>query len=372
MINTEQKNIFHKYAEAFGIPCGGMPKYLHLAQLLTEFMRSDAGRAAGRFPSEPDLAEIFGVSRKTVRLAFDFLESKHQICRIKRRGTVFAANVSPFDLQSPVQTIGLVWPKIPQDNRYWIPLQNTFQTQAETAGYRTRFFFYSFDDHDDEIEQLRKSIENCCGTVYYPSIVQPDEDLISSLPQDYPLVYFDLPPDNKNCSSVTTNHELGGFLLTRRILELGFRNPGFVRTQANVPSSIQRFHGYQAALKNQNIVFRENNVFSVCTTFNNPAFLRWIESSCIDSLILTSISLPHNFSIFHSLLYGYLQRHGIMTATFDYLPENLPFPIMFSACHPQIELGDALFDQIRRRITQPDSMHRKIMIAPEIREGKPS
>ncbi len=372
MMNIEQKTFFHKYAEAFRTPCGGMPKYLHLASLLTEFMRSDAGRAAGRFPSEPDLAEIFGVSRKTVRHAFDFLESKHLICRIKRRGTVFAANVSPFDFQSPAQIIGLVWPKAPPDCCYWTSLLNAFQTQAETAGYRTRFFFYSFNDHDGETAQIRKSIGNCCGTVYYPSIVQPDEELIASLPQDYPLVYFDLPPDNENCSSVTTDHELGGFLLTRRILEQGFRNPGFVRTQADVPSSTQRFHGYLAALKKQNISFQKNSVFPVCPTFNNPDFLRWIEQSGIDSLILTSISLPHNFSIFHSLLYGYLQRHGIMTATFDYPPENLHFPIMFSACHPQIELGSALFEAIRRRITQPDSMHRKIMIAPEIREGKPS
>src|SRR3954464_9716306 len=67
-----------------------VPLYFQLARLLTEDIVKGRQAPGDRLASEPAISERFGVSRATVRLALQRLDSEGLIERIKGRGTFIA------------------------------------------------------------------------------------------------------------------------------------------------------------------------------------------------------------------------------------------------------------------------------------------
>jgi GntR family transcriptional regulator len=64
-----------------------VPLYFQLARLLTEEISTGGRKPGDRLPSEPELGERFNVSRATVRLAIQRLESEGLLRRVRGRGT---------------------------------------------------------------------------------------------------------------------------------------------------------------------------------------------------------------------------------------------------------------------------------------------
>jgi GntR family transcriptional regulator len=67
-----------------------VPLYYQLQEVLKERIESGMWYPGDALPSEPELAERFGVSRVVVRQALAILEDDRQIVRIKGRGTFVA------------------------------------------------------------------------------------------------------------------------------------------------------------------------------------------------------------------------------------------------------------------------------------------
>ena len=67
-----------------------VPLYYQLQEVLKQQIESGIWRPGDRLPSEPELAQRFGVSRVVVRQALGILESDAQIARLKGRGTFVA------------------------------------------------------------------------------------------------------------------------------------------------------------------------------------------------------------------------------------------------------------------------------------------
>jgi GntR family transcriptional regulator len=68
-----------------------IPRYYQLATLLREQIIMGQARVGDRFPSESNLASLFGVSRVTVRQALDSLEEEGLIQRAAGKGTFVIA-----------------------------------------------------------------------------------------------------------------------------------------------------------------------------------------------------------------------------------------------------------------------------------------
>jgi GntR family transcriptional regulator len=64
-----------------------VPLYFQLARLLTEEIAKGDWKPGARLPSEPELGDRFSVSRATVRLAIQRLESEGLLRRVRGRGT---------------------------------------------------------------------------------------------------------------------------------------------------------------------------------------------------------------------------------------------------------------------------------------------
>jgi DNA-binding GntR family transcriptional regulator len=67
-----------------------VPLYYQLQEVLKEQIESGKWQPGDAMPSEPELAQAFGVSRVVVRQALAILEDDHQILRIRGRGTFVA------------------------------------------------------------------------------------------------------------------------------------------------------------------------------------------------------------------------------------------------------------------------------------------
>ena len=341
------------------------PKYLRLARVLTAFAATPEARALGRFPPEPELAVRFGVSRRTVRAALEKLSEAHLICRIKRRGTVLASAVSPADWQSPRQRIGLVWPDSGRDS--WKPLLDAVSSAAAERGYETGFYGYEMYDPESEERAFRRAVRESFGVIFYPSLVFPDERRIAELPETYPLALFDVPPEHYRVSSVSADHELGGYRLTWNLLAGGARRPGFVRAAGAVSSNDLRGRGFFAALAKAGVPASEELVFRVGETFNDDGFLDYLERTRVDSLLLASRTLPYYFSPERRKILEVLRRRKIVLAAFDLSRKEMARNPLFrySAIQPRRELGEELFRLLEFRMKSPAAAFRKIQLAPE-------
>lgn len=67
-----------------------IPLYYQLQEVLKERIESEIWRPGDALPSEPELAQRFGVSRVVVRQALAILEDDRQIVRVRGRGTFVA------------------------------------------------------------------------------------------------------------------------------------------------------------------------------------------------------------------------------------------------------------------------------------------
>ena len=343
-----------------------LPKYLRIAEMLHEYMWSAEGREIGAFPSELKLAEAFGVNRKTVRAAFEQLEKKHQIIRIKKRGTIFSSQISPCDDQSPPQIIGVVIPQAGISE--WTPLFEQILEEAENHSYKVKLYCYDLYDLDDERTVLHRAMQECFGLIFYPNPTNADKDLLSCIPSHYPLCFFDLPPQHSQFSFVSIDNEQATYLLTRKLLESGCRKLGFVMTSSRVASSKQRLAGYSSALKEAGLEFDSNAVFQVTERFNNQKFLNFMDASGVDSLVLVSVTLPFNFQLLNVQFKQYFHAKKIKLAVFDLTDEEFkknPL-VLCRAWQPKKALGSELFRLLELCMKNPGQPSRSIRITPEI------
>lgn len=341
-----------------------VPKYLQAAEIFRHFIFSPEGNREKKFPPEPELARMLQCSRRTVREAMNTLEKEHLVCRIPRRGTVFASTVSPRDRQSGVQKICVVWPRY---NSTWTPLLQEFRECAEDAGYQVEIKLYHLTDRVEEQRLLLNAFRESRGVVFYPNLCHSDENLIRDIPEYFPLVLFDLPSKTVRFSSVSVDHESGAYLLTQKLLETGFRRPGFVGT-SNIPSSELRFRGYRNALEDAGIPFEPAMNYSVRKGFNNPDFLNWLTEARIDSLVLVSPALPNNFFLYHRDIISGL--HGLRTgiAGFELRQKEIwkDPAVLFCAEQPGIEMGRELFRILEYEMRSTEKIRLKTSVSPKI------
>lgn len=344
-----------------------LPVYLQIAEFLAQYMDSADGRAAGRFPAEPDMAKAFHVSRETIRAALARLEEEHKICRVKKRGTVFASQMLPFDSQSPRQNIGVVWPE--GSNAKWRNMLRIFQDAAKNGGYSVQFYFYCMGNETAMNRQAERSLAECFGTVFYPSIYRADPSFLESLPETAPLVLFDVPPQNSCFSSVIPDHQFAGYVFTRELLARGCSNPGIVRVREDIFSSVQLENGYREALRNAGIPFRKENVFHVRRGYSNNAFLEWLDGNGIDALVLVCPILPNCFTLFHPQVLETIRSHRILIASNSPLDDYGETAQAIIPCHaeyPYQEFSNELLRLLVLKMKNPDITSSQIMIRPKI------
>lgn len=252
----------------------GKPLYEQVAAWLLEQVTSERWPIHHMLPPEITLAEELGVSRITLRKAMSELVRHGIFTRISGHGT-FVAMQGQDDLQKAIRKVSLLQPAASNETRLIgvvVPSTTSAFVSAilahlEHACYERGYRMLLTNSQDSltlQAEHLRQLVDfGVAGIVLYSGAFMYDQTINNLLRRKFPLVLLDryYPAMEKETSIVTSDHARGGYLMTEHLLRLGHRRIGFVIANTEVvTSTLARFEGYKAALKDYGVAFEEQLV----------------------------------------------------------------------------------------------------------------
>lgn len=219
----------------------------------------------GKLPTEVELAEQFGVSRETVRLAADALEREGILRKIRRRGTFVATHVKPVEMDPrppAAKFLGYVQLEYPAGDGPAEAVTRTISglmlqgaiAEATRSGYQLIV-------QDAAPATLRATIESVrrgaplCGVIYASC---GDEKLVKRmLGLGLPTVLLDHDMSASPISSVRDDSYSGARDAVRFLASLGHRRIGFVNWQ-RPELNPWRLQGYRQGLRESDLPRRRS------------------------------------------------------------------------------------------------------------------
>lgn len=223
-------------------------------------------------PSEGTLADLFGVSRMTSKLALNALAEEGVIYRVPRQGS-FLKDVDEnvikamFEEESPVQAefggvklIALVLPRI---DFYTGQIITELLQVAEEAEYEV-IVKVSKGNFEEEEKILREiaGIPSIKGVVFFPGDKNVcGNELLHYKLRGYPIVMVDRVYKEIEFDSVYHDHYQGAKKLLNYLVGKGHRNIGFVSDDiSEVSSRDERYKGYVSAMAENNLPIEKDYV----------------------------------------------------------------------------------------------------------------
>jgi LacI family transcriptional regulator len=219
--------------------------YRQLAQQLRRDV--DAGRYAGRLPSEPELARELDVSRGTLRQALGLLVREGVLHTVAGRGT-FVGDGSVRSSAQQGGAVGLVLPSIVR-SRAQLLVSGVEETLRQ-AGYAFLLGTSGFD-RALEVEQIERILaQGARGLIAY--IVDGPLDLPwlrRLVDDDFPVVLVDRYVPDLAVDSVSVDNLSGAFMGVRHLASQGYQRIGYIGTQnVGTSSIVERMAGYRWAM----------------------------------------------------------------------------------------------------------------------------
>ena len=178
---------------------------------------------------------------------------------------VQAASAGPVDIGGApytivtrhTNTVGLIIPDV--TNAFFANFAKNIQVTCQEAGYNM-FLCNTNNLPEKDIEYVNALLERQVDGILLSLAATSDQssaaeccDLMKKMGK--PLVLIDRMVDDAEVLSVLVDHEMGGFLATQHLIQLGHTRIGCITGPMTVQSSKQRLKGYQRALKESKIEF---------------------------------------------------------------------------------------------------------------------
>lgn len=222
------------------------PKYMKLKQQILEWLLSGKLKGDEQIPSEHEIADMFDVSRHTVRQAIGEMANDGWLYRIQGKGTFVRKPQARKD--DVTQTIGVITTYI-SDYIFPLIIRGAEATLRE-QGYR---LMLSSTDNDKEKE--RQCLEMMMTYPLSGLIVEPTRSAQVNRNLDYflsleyrqiPYIMINESYPELNCPYVKVDDEHGGYLAAQHLIELGHRKiAGFFKTDDL--QGIGRMRGFMKA-----------------------------------------------------------------------------------------------------------------------------
>lgn len=117
------------------------------------------------------------------------------------------------------------------------------------------------ESHDEELEAIRFLLSRRCDVLILHSDAMTDDEILELYQQsDTPIVLVNryIPDIAESC--VYLDNEMGGYLATKHLLEMGHRDIACITGQLSKSDSRARLQGYRNALKTYGIAYNEELV----------------------------------------------------------------------------------------------------------------
>lgn len=213
-----------------------------------------------------DVAKAVGLSTTTVSLV---LNNKPNRTSAAKREAIFQAakdldyrpnRIAVSMVTKETHTIGLILPDI--SNLYFSELAKVIEEECKKYGY-TVLYGNTSDSVESDFEYLNIFIDSNVDAIIIvlsASFNEADkvhfDNIIDN--NNIPVIILDRSINDKNKKSVLLDQQLGGYLATNYLINLGHRKIGCITGPKNVASANERLSGYILALSEADIPFDEN------------------------------------------------------------------------------------------------------------------
>jgi DNA-binding LacI/PurR family transcriptional regulator len=245
---------------------GRLPRLPSLKSQVEKALRSaieDGRFHDGKLPTEVDLAEQFGVSRETVRLAADALEREGLLRKIRRRGTFVAAHVKTVEMRvSTAKFLGYVQLEYPAGDGPAEAVTRTISgLMLQGAIEESTRAGYQLVVQHAAPATLRATIENVRTGAPLRGVIYAscgDEKLVKRmLGLGLPTVLLDHDMSASPISSVRDDSFAGARDAVCYLATLGHRRIGFVNWQRQ-DLNPWRLQGYRQGLRDSRLSRRRS------------------------------------------------------------------------------------------------------------------
>lgn len=216
-----------------------------------------------QLPSEAEIAERFGVSRMTSKLALNALADENIVYRVARKGS-FLAEVDLNRIRNMVDckgvtggatnmnVIALIIPKL---DTYCGSIVKEIVELADACGYQVLLKYT--DGHADTENHILGEVANMPdvkGVILFPSDTNHcGRELLNYKIQNYPIVILDRFYKEIEFDIVCHNHYQGAYDAVNQLIEKGHSAIGFIsRNISYVSSRGDRYRGFMTAMMEHN------------------------------------------------------------------------------------------------------------------------
>lgn len=198
-----------------------------------------------------DVAARAGISYTTVSHVVNGTRPVSDPVRIKVEAAIAELGYVPSGVARSLRaratgTIGLLVPNA--SNPYFAELARGIEDHAERNGYSV-ILCNSDDDGDKQLRYLRVLLERRIDGLIVATVASDPAFVQALAAVKVPLMLVDRSLDGVQADRVQVDHELGGYLATRHLLELGHRRIACIGGPASTQVVQLRAVGYRRALQ---------------------------------------------------------------------------------------------------------------------------
>lgn len=209
-----------------------------------------------------EVAESAGVSYATVSHVINNTRLVSPETRERVLAAMTALNYRPNALarslrQGKTNTIGLVLPD--SANPFFAEISRSIEDEAFKQGYSVFLCNTELDTQRELFYVDVLSKKQVDGIVFVAAGDQADS-LDFLVRRNMPVVMIDRDVPNVEVDAVLTDNQLGGFLATRHLLELGHTRIACIAGPSSITPSSERMIGYRKALEEAGIPYDEDLV----------------------------------------------------------------------------------------------------------------
>jgi LacI family transcriptional regulator len=209
-----------------------------------------------------EVAEIAGVSYATVSHVINNTRVVSPETRQRVMDAMAELNYRPNALarslrQGKTNTLGLVLPD--SANPFFAEISRSIEDEAFNKGYSVFLCNTELDTRRELFYVDVLSKKQVDGIIFVAAGDQADSlDFLAR--EGMPVVMIDRNIPNVEVDAVLTDHQLGGFLATRHLLQLGHKLIACIAGPSSITPSAERITGYRNALEQVDIPYDEKLV----------------------------------------------------------------------------------------------------------------
>lgn len=204
------------------------PIYIQIQDMIRDMISKGELKAGDSVFSENELSERLGVSRQTVRKAYNELEKAGVFQRVHGKGTFIsdsfdaADNSKPTRAKSMSKMIGVMFPEI---TNFFPKILKGIEEKASEMGYSINLMLN--DNFEKEAAAIRKLLDNNVDGIILTPFRSYGNSSVSNYSllteQGIPFVMVGKPPKKIQSDAVFCDDVQGSYLAIKQLIDEGYK-----------------------------------------------------------------------------------------------------------------------------------------------------